>query len=151
MATPTGRRVPSCSLETKANQQKLLGENISKYLQTLYVDHFTTLDDFSNKPPVHRWVHNGAPATALIGATGYRGIMPPLTPPRRLCSMASWKHVGIILAPQWVELNEPQGSIWKDQAPNDDACMFACRCNEKSVRLVVFFHPSKVDIPSGKL
>ena len=111
MATPTGRRVPSCSLETKANQQKLLGENISKYLQTLYVDHFTTLDDFSNKPPVHRWVHNGAPATALIGATGYRGIMPPLTPPRRLCSMASWKHVGIILAPQWVELNEPQGSI----------------------------------------
>jgi hypothetical protein len=43
-------------LETKANQQKLLGENISKYLQTFHVDHFTTLDDFSNKPPVH----NGA-------------------------------------------------------------------------------------------
>ena len=35
MSAPTGWRVPSCSLETKANQQKLLGENIPKYLQTL--------------------------------------------------------------------------------------------------------------------
>ena len=62
------RHVPWKQKPTNRNIQKLLGENISKYLQTLHVYHFTTLDDFSNTPPVHRWVHNGAPATALIGA-----------------------------------------------------------------------------------